>query len=99
MNFTQSQLENYTLEELERFHRLYPDDLTVCQTYIRKMEAANEEADDSEDDSKRVEVIEEQLYFAQTLVEELTIAVGDANRLSDFRKQFHVLVSDSGFEL
>lgn len=43
MNFTQPQLENCTLEELERFHRLYPNDLTVCQVYIRKMKAAIED--------------------------------------------------------
>jgi hypothetical protein len=47
---------------------------------------------------RRVEQLEEQVYFAQELLTALETGVKDAKSLREFRRLFAVTVEDSNFE-
>jgi len=55
--------------------------------------------DELVEQSRSNEITNEQLYFAQTLVEEIAIVIDNQTRAKDIKNSIKTLISDSSLEL
>lgn len=82
----------------EEFFNFYCTDERAVEYYdkvVRKIEEHNREAEELR---KQVELLDEQLFFAQELVGALERALKQETVLSNFKKRFATILADSSFE-
>ena len=77
--------KDQSLEALSSFLEETGEELSLLDADVRTLERRNE-------------VLEEQVYFARSLIEKLESSLRLAVRLRDFRKDFDAAISDSSFE-
>ena len=84
----------------EEFFEYYCTDENAKRFYEEALEKHTDEVESKAIDElqKREELLEEQLFFARELIDDIERTLKQSVRLKEFKAQFDVLVSDSMFE-
>jgi len=80
------------------FFRYFCKDPEAAEHYQRVVDELADRDAVARSQERRVEQLEEQVYFAQELLTALETGVKDAKSLREFRRLFAVTVEDSNFE-
>ena len=84
----------------KEFFTYYCTDENAKRFYEEALEKHTDEVESKAIDElqKREELLEEQLFFARELIDDIERTLKQSVRLKEFKAQFDVLVSDSMFE-
>ena len=80
------------------FFRYFCKDPEATEYYQRVVEELADRAAVARSQERRVEQLEEQVYFAQELLTALETGLRDAKSLKEYRKLFAATVENSNFE-
>ena len=87
---------NVTTEE---FFQYYCKDEDAVRFYEQQVEQLQDDSKEIEYANKRIERVEEQLYFATELIVSLQETLKSCSRMTEFKKYFEQQLSDSYVEL
>lgn len=84
--------------DAKEFFRYFCEDENAIKFY----EESFEEKENSEKEKislhRKIELLEEQLYFAREAISEIEYRLEKSNRLNEFKKEFKNVLSESSFE-